>query len=190
MAFLGCHSPWKSHHKYSCHTPSQIVPLILALNQIFLGDVKLTSAHSCFRQKIPRTAYCLSDSEIYLFLQPEAYQYSWIIFRFANTSFEIAADSYFSYQKEAEVSCKTCSWVLSSPDLLEERRAVVSQYFWFICLFQDLTKGVSVIWFTAWPTSIFGSTTEWTGTSSQTRDVFSWLQSWITHFRTIRYNPL
>lgn len=65
-------------------------------------NVRLTSAHSFFVQKVPQTVYCLSGSLICLFLSSVAYWYSWITFSFANTSFKIAATSSFSYQKEAE----------------------------------------------------------------------------------------
>ncbi|CAN8195228.1 unnamed protein product [Coccothraustes coccothraustes] len=67
----------------------------------------------------------------------EAYQYSRITFKFANTSFKIAAASYFSYQKEAEVF-QMAQLQNVQLDVVQSRpfggldcktKAVVSQYF-------------------------------------------------------------
>lgn len=121
------------------------------------------------------TTFCCSGSFscVFLFL---AYLYHRITFIFLNASFKISAISYFSYQKEAgSLQMAERQLKVLQPTPFSENKGCSFPIFLIccFCLLENLTKRVSVIWFIAWPTSIFGSTTEWTETSSQTGDIFN-----------------
>lgn len=135
-----------------------------------------------------QTVYCLAGALTCLFLSSGAYQSSWITLSFANTNFKTAATSPFSYQKEAEafqMAQKQLGILQHRPFGRNKDSSFTKFLICLFCLLKNLTKRVSVIWFTASSTSIFGSTVKWTGTSSQTGDIFNWFHYWRTYFRTI-----
>lgn len=173
---------------------SQIFPLTLALivDQVSLyGNFRLTPVNTFFFffcAEGSQTAYCLAGALTCLFLSSGAYQSSWITLSFANTNFKTAATSPFSYQKEAEafqMSQKQLGILQHRPFGGNKDSSFTKFLICLFCLLKNLTKRVSVIWFTASSTSIFGSTIKWTGTSSQTGDIFNWFHYWRTYFRTI-----